>query len=348
MNSSQTKTGSAPGSLIFVGERKMDNTRIDYIQYADTSFEEEQIDEIETIFDKLQPEHKTWVNIDGVHDVKLIEKVGTKLNLDPLLLEDILDTTQRAKGEVYGDHLYMVLRMIRYDDEQDVTMSEQFSVVLGPHYLFTFQEVHGDILNSVRNRLRRPKTKIRSRSMDYLAYALIDTIVDHYISAIEQFGERIELLDQKVLSNPGKEVLEEINYYKREINYLRKVIRPVKELLIQFEKSDFLSEENEAFLKDLQDHTSDAIEAIEVYRELLSDLLNIYHTSMSNKLNEIIQLLTIYSVIFIPLTFLAGIYGMNFKFFPELDYPYAYPIFWGVLITITISMIIYFRRKKWL
>lgn len=184
--------------------------------------------------------------------------------------------------------------------------------------------------------------------MDYLAYALIDAIVDNYILAIEKFGDKIEEIDQEVLLNPKKEILERINYYKKEINYLRKAIRPVREMIIQMDKSEFIDKKNKVFLKDLLDHTTHATEAIETYRELLSDQLSIYHSSMAGKLNEIIRVLTIYSVIFIPLTFLAGIYGMNFKYFPELDYRYAYPIFWLVLILISVSMMIYFKIKKWL
>ncbi len=342
------KKGSAPGSLIFIGKQKMDKPRIELIQYGEEHYEEEELHEVDDIFQRIDPQHKNWVNIDGLHESSLIENIGIKLNLDTLLLEDILDTAQRPKCEVYDEHIYIVLRMIRYDERNEVTISEQFSLVLGRHYLFSFQEIQGDILDSVRGRIRRKNGRIRQRSTDYLAYALIDAIVDNYIYAIEKFGDKIEEIDKQVLDNPKKEVLEQINYYKKEINYLRKAIRPVRELIVHLEKSDFFDKKNRPFLKDLQDHITHAAEAIETYRELLSDQLNVYHTGIANKLNEIIRLLTIYSVIFIPLTFLAGIYGMNFKYFPELDYPYAYPIFWGVLVLIALSMVVYFKRRKWL
>ena len=342
------KKGTAPGSLIFVGKQKMHKPHIRLIRYKDNEFEENEIPEVDDIFEHVESSYKHWINIDGVHDSSVIEKIGNHLKLDSLLLEDILDTSQRPKCESYDDHLYIVLRMIHYDEQHDVTISEQFSLILGSHYLITFQEIQGDILDSVRERLRKGKTMIRQRTMDYLAYALIDTIVDQYIFAIEKFGDKIEVIDRQVLTNPKKEILERINFLKREINYLRKAIRPVRELIIQLEKSDFIKKGTIPFLKDLQDHVTHATEAIETYRELLSDQLNVYHTSMSNKLNDILRILTIYSVIFIPLTFLAGIYGMNFKYFPELEFRYAYPLFWGFLILISLTMIYYFKRKKWL
>ncbi|RJE74766.1 magnesium/cobalt transporter CorA [Reichenbachiella sp. MSK19-1] len=339
---------TAPGSLIFVGEQKMEHPIIRMIQYDTESYHEYELDEIDKVFERMNLNQKNWINIDGLHDEKVVEQVGKQLNLDPLMLEDILDTSQRPKCEIYNGHLYLVLRMIRYDEHQDVTTSEQFSMVLGENYLFTFQEVEGDVLDSVRDRIRQEMTRIRTRTIGYLAYALIDTIVDNYIYSIEQFGVRIEEIDQEVLVNPKKEILEQINYYKKQVNYLRKVIRPVREAVFQFDKSEFVDKENKNFLKDLFDHVTIATESIETYRELLNEQLSVYHTNMSNKLNEIMRLLTIYSVIFIPLTFMVGVYGMNFKYFPELNYRYAYPVFWGVMIMLSVTMIVYFKRKKWL
>ncbi|PIB37486.1 magnesium and cobalt transport protein CorA [Reichenbachiella sp. 5M10] len=342
------KKGAAPGSLIFVGQKKMDKPLIQVIRFDEKVCEEYDFEKVEEIFEKIDAKGKSWVNIDGVHDEKLIEMIGSRMNMDLLLLEDILDTSQRPKCEDYNGNLYVVLRMIHYDEAKDVTVSEQFSMVLGENYLFTFQEVPGDVLNPVRERMRKPKARIRNRTMDYLAYALLDAIVDNYIFAIEQFGEKIDQIDEEVLINPDKSVLEKINFYKREINYLRKAIRPVREAVIQFEKSDFIDKRNKHFLKDLLDHVTIATESIETYRELLSDQLNIYHTSMSNKLNEIMRLLTIYTLIFSPLTLIVGIYGMNFKFMPELDYQYSYPIIWGVMVLITGSMFVYFKKREWL
>lgn len=345
---SETFKQSEPGSLIFVGDKKMDKPIIELIRYNDSSLFEKKLEKISEVNELIDTSCTNWINVYGLHDTSLVKYVGDQYKLDSLLLEDILDTRQRPKCEQYDDHLFIVLKMIRYNDKQDITVSEQFSMVLSKNYLFSFQEIYGDILHSVRNRIKGKKARIRSRSTGYLAYALIDAIVDNYIYSIEKFGEKIQEIDQEILANPRAELLEKINYYKRQVNFLRKMIRPVKELIFQLEKSEFIDKRNRPFLKDLSDHVSYATEAIETYRELLSDQLNIYHTSMSNKLNEIIRLLTIYSVIFIPLTFLAGIYGTNFKYFPELDYPYAYPIFWGVLILISIVMVVYFKKKRWL
>lgn len=347
-----TDTGSfqesAPGSLIFVGDKKMDKPVIELLQYNEATFNEQTLENIREINSNIDEKCTNWVNIYGLHDTSVIKYVGEQYKLDSLLLEDILDTRQRPKCEQYGDHLFIVLKMIRYNMDQDITVSEQFSMVLSKNKLFTFQEIYGDILDGVRNRIRSKKTRIRTKSTGYLAYALIDVIVDNYIYSIEKFGEKIQEIDHEILQNPRTELLEKINYYKRQVNFLRKMIRPVKELIFQLEKSEFIDKKNRPFLKDLSDHVTYATESIETYRELLSDQLNIYHTSMSNKLNEIIRLLTIYSVIFIPLTFLAGIYGTNFKYLPELDHPYAYPIFWGVLILISTTMVLYFKKKKWL
>lgn len=345
---SKQMTSTAPGSLIFVGEQKMDRPVIKLMQYDESTYLDKSLDQIDEVFDYLNEGKKCWVNIDGLHDASVVERVGERLHLDALMLEDILDTSQRPKCEVYNGHLYIVLRMIRYDESQDITTSEQFSMVLGDNYLFTFQEIEGDVLDSVRERIRQEKTRIKNRSIDYLAYALIDAIVDNYIYSIEQFGVRIEDIDQKVLVNPKKEILEQINYYKRQVNYLRKVIRPVRAAVFQFDKSEFVEKPNKHFLKDLHDHVTIATEGIETYRELLNEQLSVYHTNMSNKLNEIIRLLTIYSVIFSPLTFLVGVYGMNFRYFPELDFKYAYPIFWAVMLTISGSMVFYFKKKRWL
>ncbi|MCV9385440.1 magnesium/cobalt transporter CorA [Reichenbachiella ulvae] len=341
-------TSTAPGSLIFVGEQKMEHPVIRLMQYDESECTEKSVAEVDQVFDYLDQGKKCWVNIDGLHDASVVENIGERLNLDSLMLEDILDTSQRPKCEVYNGHLYIVLRMIRYDAVKDVTTSEQFSMVLGENYLFTFQEVEGDVLDSVRDRIRQQKTRIKNRSIDYLAYALIDAIVDNYIYSIEQFGVRIEDIDQKVIMNPKKDILEQINYYKRQVNYLRKVIRPVRAAVFQFDKSEFIEKSNKHFLKDLHDHVTIATEAIETYRELLNEQLSVYHTNMSNKLNEIIRLLTIYSVIFSPLTFLVGVYGMNFRYFPELDFKYAYPIFWVVMLGISGTMVFYFKKKRWL
>lgn len=339
---------SAPGSLIFVGDRKMEKPVIEILQYTERRLNEHALEHIEQITDHIDQKYINWVNVFGLHDTSIIKFIGDEYDLDPLLMEDILDTRQRPKYEQYGNQLFIVLKMIRYDAKEDQTVSEQFSLLMSKNKLFTFQEIHGDILEGVRNRIRTRKTRIRSKTIDYLAYALIDVIVDNYIHSIEKLGEKILEIDQEILQNPRKEVLERINDYKRQVNFHRKTIRPVKELIYQLMKSEFIDRKNRPFLTDLSDHVTYAIEAIETYRELLSDQLNIYHTSMSNKLNEIIRLLTIYSVIFIPLTFLAGIYGTNFQYLPELEYRYAYPIFWGVLILISTSMVLYFKRKGWL
>jgi magnesium transporter len=279
-----------------------------------------------------------------------MQKIGDIFDLHPLLLEDIMNTDQRPKLEEFDNCLFLVLKMLRYDKEKQVIIAEQLSMVLGRTFLLTFQEQPGDVFEPVRERIRKQKGRIRATGIDYLAYALVDTVIDNYIAIIERIGEQIEDLDEEVLTNPKPVVMEKINTLKREMNYLRKSIRPLREAVIQLLKLDskLIKDKTIPFLRDLQDLIIHATEAIDMYREMLSDQLNIYNSSISNRMNEIMKVLTIFAAIFIPLTFVAGIYGTNFEYLPELHYKYSYFILWGVMISVAIAMLSYFKRKDWL
>ena len=340
----------APGSLIFIGTKKMEKPFLDLIHFNSdeiSRIENPDFADLKTCFSS---DNVSWLNVNGIHDTDLIQKLGEYFELHVLLQEDILNSTQRSKFEEYENQLFFVLKMLKYDPELKQIQSEQLSIVIGDNYILSFQEVTGDVFEPIRDRLFRPTTKIRTRKSDYLAYALMDAVVDNYIYIIEQYGEKIESLERKLITKPDQNLIKDINYYKMELNFLRKTIRPVRELIVKYAKSESRLIENRTFpyLKDLVDHITHAFEAIETYQDMLKDQLETYQTNVSNRLNDIIRVLTIFSVIFIPVTFVAGVYGTNFEYFPELTYPYAYPVFWGVLISIAITMLVYFRYKKWI
>jgi magnesium transporter len=266
------------------------------------------------------------------------------------VLEDIVNTGQRPRMEEYDNYLFFALKMMRYDPAAGKIRSEQLTMVLGKTFLLTFQEQPGDVFEPVRERIRKQKGRIRKVGIDYLAYALLDTVVDNYLFIIERLGEEIEDIENEILDNPTHDILFKINAYKREMNYLRKTIRPVREFILQLSRvdSDLIQSPTLPFFKDLLDLSNQAVDAIDSYREMLSDHLNIYDSRISNRLNEIMKVLTIFSAIFIPLTFIAGIYGTNFENVPELHFRYSYFIMWGVMVTVALFMLRFFRSKKWL
>ena len=347
---STEKLGKAPGALVFLGEQKEERSSIEVITYnPDQTARHKEVPVVE-LQSFMDPGSTCWVNLSGIHDLEVIKKVGETFDLHVLLQEDIANTYQRPKYEEFEKHIFLVLKMLHYDKNENRIEHEQLCLVVGEGYLLTFQETREDVFDAIRERLIRPTTKIRYRKSDYLAYVLMDAVADNYIVIIEQFGERIENLEEELIADPRPGLLETIYAYKREINFLRKTIRPVRELVIEYEKAaaDLLEEQTGPYVKDLVDHVTYAAEAIETYQVMLNDLLNLYQTGVDNRLNEIVRILTIFSVIFIPLTFIAGIYGTNFKYFPELEYRYAYPVFWTLLVIVAVVMVIYFRRKKWL
>ena len=342
--------GLAPGSLVFIGNKKVEEIRLRVIDFDKSNLNEAQLEDISKGKEFKETKTVTWINIDGLHDLKLMQDIGNAFELHPLLLEDVLNTGQRPKLEEFDDCLFLVSKMLRYDKEKQMVVAEQLSMVIGRTYLLTFQEQPGDVFEPVRERIRKQRGRIRGAGIDYLAYALLDTVVDNYILIIERFGEQIEDLEAEVLTNPKPAVMEQINTFTREMNYLRKSVRPLREAIIQLAKldSELVDEKTIPFLKDLQDLITQATEAIDTYRDMLSNQLNMYNSSMSNKMNEIMKVLTIFAAIFIPLTFIAGIYGTNFDYLPELHFKYSYFILWGVMIAVAIVLLVYFRKKEWL
>ena len=342
--------GQVPGELVFVGEQKVAEATVRVIDYDQKKLSDQQLSDIKDGLAYKETATVTWININGLHDTNLIHDLGRGFGLHALVLEDIVNTGQRPRMEEYDNYLFFVLKMMRYDEETRKVRSEQLSMVLGKTFLLTFQEQPGDVFEPIRDRIRKQKGRIRRVGIDYLAYALLDTIIDNYLLIIERMGEEIEEIEDQILDNPTQEVLSAINAYKREMNYLRKTIRPAREFILQLSRldSELIQETSLPFFKDLLDLANQSVDVIDSYREMLSDHLNIYDSRVSNRLNEIMKVLTIFSAIFIPLTFIAGIYGTNFDNVPELHFRYSYFIMWGVMVIVVLFMLRFFRRKKWL
>jgi magnesium transporter len=344
------KAGLAPGTLVHIGEKKTQESKITIMDYDDAHFQEKGIKAIEECFLFKDIPTVTWINIDGLHQVEIIEKLGECYGLHPLVLEDILNTDQRPKMEDYGEYLYIVLRMLNYNDKSSEIESEQVSLILGSNFVISFQETEGDVFNPIRERIRNGKGRIRKMGADYLTYALLDAIVDNYFIILEKLGEKIEFLEEELVTRPTSETLQTIHYLKREMIFLRKAVWPLREVISGLERGEppLVKGTTRIYLRDVYDHTIQVIDTIETFRDMVSGMLDIYLSSVSNRLNVVMKVLTIIATIFMPLTFIAGIYGMNFKYMPELEWRWGYPVIWFVLAFIGGSMLIYFKRKKWL
>ena len=320
------------------------------MEYDEENFEEQEVVSVEECLPFLDTPTLTWLNVAGIHDVEMIEQLGHLLNLHPLLLEDVVNTSQRPKLEDYQDHLFIVLKMLEYDGEAGEVLVEQVSLVLGKTYLVSFQEDDSDVFAAVRTRLRACTGRLRKSGPDYLAYALIDAIVDNYFAILEQVGEEVEEAEDEVATRSGQETLHEIYRVKREMIALRRAVWPLREVLgaLQRGESSLIQAGTVIYLRDVYDHTIQIIDTIESIRDIAAGMLDIYLSATSNRLNEVMKVLTIFSAIFIPLTFLAGVYGMNFHYLPELAWRWGYALFWLVCGTIAAVLLIYFRRKRWL
>ena len=350
-NKRSKKSGLPPGTLVHIGEKKRDKVRITILDYNETQLEEKEVKTIEECFPFKDKTTTTWINIEGLHEIDIIEKIGNHFNLHPLLLEDIVNTEKRPKMEDYGEHIFIVLKMLSHDDKANQIKSEQVSIVLGSNYIISFQEgIEGDVFEPVRKRIRNGKGRIRRMGADYLAYSLMDAIVDHYFLILEKLGERIEDIEDELVTNPSQETLRTIHHLKREMISLRKSVWPLREVLGCLERGEtsLIQEPTRVYLRDVYDHTIQIIDTVETYRDTLSGILDIYLSSISNRMNEIMKVLTIIATIFIPLTFIVGIYGMNFEHMPELKWRVGYFIVWGIMAIVALGMLFYFRKKRWL
>ncbi|MDZ8118063.1 magnesium/cobalt transporter CorA [Pontiella agarivorans] len=347
--SGSAKKDVPPGTMVYTGEQTAEPLRITSLDYAADTIAEENDDSVESCALLKGSGSVSWINITGLNDTAVIGKIGSVFGIHPLVLEDILHTAQRPKLEDMGDYLFLVVRMLFVEPENGGIHSEQISFILTEDCLISFQERAGDVFDAVRDRLRKGHGRIRKMGADYLLYALMDAIVDNYFMILEKTGEQIEDIEEALMENPNSLLLNELYAQKRELLYIRKAIWPLREAVSGLERgeSGLLSAKVGAYLRDLYDHTIQVIDTVETFRDMLSGVQDLYLSSMGQKTNQVMQVLTIIATIFIPLTFVAGIYGMNFEHMPELGWKYSYPVFWIVMVLITTAMLFYFRRKKW-
>jgi magnesium transporter len=350
------KLGLKPGSVVYVGRERTEEVHIDIIDYTESEHAEKHVTSAEECFPYRDSSTLSWVNVDGIHKPEVIEKLGEHFGLHPLVLEDIVNTGQRPKMEEADDYIFIVMKMLYEDKNNGELRAEQVSIVFGKNWVITFQETGEDVFDMVRQRIRRTVPRVRFMTADYLAYALVDAVVDHYFIVLEQVGEDVEALDDAVSENPDPEHLGEIRELKKELIFMRKAVWPLREVVggIERTESGLMKDSTGPYLRDLYEHTVQVIDTVETFRDMVAGLLDLYHTGISNRMNEIMKVLTIFATIFIPLGFLAGVYGMNFDTgaspfnLPELGFRFGYPMFWGAVVLVVGGLLLFFRRKKWL
>ncbi|HJT21560.1 MAG TPA: magnesium/cobalt transporter CorA [Nitrospira sp.] len=342
------KTGLPPGTLIHIGEKKADKVHITAFHYSADRCEERQVDQPE-LLGPPSDESVLWVNVGGVHKMDVLEAFGKQFGLHPLLLEDIANTDQRPKLDDYETYFFLVTKMLILTERHDLLV-EQVSLVLGRNFVLSFQENGTDVFQPVRERLRGGKGRLRQAGADALFHALIDAIVDHYFAVLEAVGEKIEALQQVVVADPRPDTLGEIHALKRQLLFLRRAVWPLRDVMNNLSRSDcpFLQHPTKAFFRDVYDHVIQIVDTIETLREMVSASLDIYLSSVSYRLNAVMRVLTVITTIFMPLSFIASIYGMNFEYMPELQARWGYPVVLGVMVAVGIGMLIVFRKKRWL
>lgn len=344
------KIGLPPGALVFTGDKKLDEVEINLITYDEVDFYEETI-QLDKLREHLILKKKVlWIDIIGLHDVAILEKIGVLFGIHKLTLEDILNVNQRPKMEAFEDYLFAAMKMIQCPTPESPIDDEQISFVLKDGILLTFQEKKGDVFNFVRSRLTDPKRTVRQRKADYLLYSLLDAVIDNYFIVMENVGERIENLESQAMTSPGSETLSALYLQRREMMDLRRTVYPLREVIGSFDKyaDDKISPETRPFIRDLYENTIQVIETMEVFRDMSSGVLDLYMNSLSNRMNNIMKVLTVISTIFIPLSFVAGVYGMNFDNMPELHWKYGYFYVMGGMGLAIVGMLVFFRRKDWI
>ena len=344
------KAGLPPGSLIYTGDRVEAQTRITIVNYDDQEVQTREITSWEECPTLQGRPGVTWINVSGISHVGHLERLGECFKLHPLVLEDILNVDQRPKIEDYEDYLYIVIKTISSQPGVDEIVAEQISLILGANYVLSFHEGDGDLFKPIRDRIIAAKGRIRKAGADYLAYALMDLIVDNYFVTLEQFGDQVEFMEDEVVRRPVPATLQTVHHLKNHMIILRRSLWPLREVVARLERreSPLIQEGTAVYFKDVYDHTIIAIDTVETYRDILSGLLDIYLSSVSNRLNEVMKVLTIIATIFMPLTFLAGVYGMNFKYMPELEWHYGYFALLGFMALLAGCMVLYFKKRKWI
>lgn len=344
------KAGMSPGALVPVGQMAKPDVKITAMAIADGGVVERELPNLAAAMPLAPAPAVTWINVDGLSRLDVIEMLGEYFGVHPLVQEDLLDTEQRPKLEDHDAYLFLVAKMFDDGDGRGDLRVEQVSFLVGPNFVISFSEDEGDVFDPVRDRIRNGKGRICRRCSDYLVYGLLDAVVDSYFGVVERLGERLEELEETLVRNPNREALAEIHRLKRNMIFLRRAVWPLREVVGALERgtSPLVHEETRAYFRDVYDHCFQVIDTIETLREMVAGMLDIYLSSVSNRTNEVMKVLTIIATIFIPLTFLAGVYGMNFKFMPELGWRWAYPVLWGVMVTLAGCMLLWFKRRKWL
>ena len=351
------KAGMAPGSLVHVGERHLEDVEITVIDYDEDGVEQREVADLDDVLEFRETETVTWINVDGLHDRDVVERLCDAFGIHPLLQEDVMNTESRPKLEDFGENLFVVLKMLytpddlpQGDEVDGDVLVEHLSCILGENFVVTFQERPGDVFDGVRDRIANGRGQVRRKGPDYLLYALIDAVVDHYFLVLEGMGDRLEVLEDEVIAEPDPEVLRTIHDQKREMIFLRRSVWPLREILSKLERreSPLIGDDVAIYFRDVYDHTIQAVDVMQSYRDVLTGLVEVYLSSVSNRTNEVMKVLTIMASIFIPLTFVAGVYGMNFEHMPELGVRWAYPAVLLLMGAIGGVMLMYFRRRGWL
>ena len=341
--------GLSPYELKFRGKKKAEDIRVQVIDFDLEGVRETEIKDTGELRKYLSSDSITWINVDGLHNEQIIRDLSDIFSIPADILSDVMEPSSRPQAEEFDNGFFVSIKMMEFNEKRNRVSVENLSLIVMDKILVTFQEEKGDVFEPVRERIRKYRTKIRTSGSDYLAFTLLDVVIDNYIYILGVYGEKVETLEGKLILDTNKETLKIINLFKHELNNLRVDIKPAKEMIMGLVKldTDFIQEENEKHYKELQDNINQAVDLLDYYREVLYDELNMYHSSMSTKLNDTMTVLTIFSVIFIPLTFIVGVYGMNFDNFPELHWKYGYFIVWGIMLLIVAGMIGYFKKRKW-
>ena len=347
---SSATAGLPPGSLVHVGERKSPQPEITIADYDAQHYTERVAESIDECRPFRDTPTVTWINVAGIHDIEALRTLAECYHIHPLVMEDILNTHERPKFEEFEDYLFIVVKMLVYDAATKEVVAEQVSFIVGTNVVISFEEAPRDAFDAVRARIRNEKGRIRSSGADYLAYCLLDTVVDNYFGVLEGLAAEIEEVEDQLLADPSRDMLQRVHGLKRELIFLRKSVWPLREVLAVLERADssLIRESTVIYLRDVYDHTIQIVDTIESLRDIVSGMHDTYLSSVSNRLNEVMKVLTIWATIFIPLTFLAGVYGMNFKYFPELGWKWGYAGFWAIIVTVSGFMLLHFRKKKWL
>ena len=341
--------GLSPYELKFRGKKKAEDIRVQVIDFDLEGVRETEIKDTGELRKYLSSDSITWINVDGLHNEQIIRDLSDIFSIPADILSDVMEPSSRPQAEEFDNGFFVSIKMMEFNEKKNRVSVDNLSLIVMDKILVTFQEEKGDVFEPVRERIRKHRTKIRTSGSDYLAFTLLDVVIDNYIYILGVYGEKVETLEGKLILDTNKETLKIINLFKHELNNLRVDIKPAKEMIMGLVKldTDFIQEENEKHYKELQDNINQAVDLLDYYREVLYDELNMYHSSMSTKLNDTMTVLTIFSVIFIPLTFIVGVYGMNFDNFPELHWKYGYFIVWGIMLLIVAGMIGYFKKRKW-